>query len=106
MSASDSNQGTTTVELYCFSDESERAYGSRIYFRSANSDEIVVRLARAKSRVAPIKTITNSTLKFESKHPIILPSKHHLTTLIIRDAHNRNLHAGPQLILPAIRRQY
>lgn len=50
--------------------------------------------------------LNKSALKFESKHPIILPAKHHLTALIIRHEHIVNLHAGPQLVLSAIRRQY
>lgn len=50
--------------------------------------------------------LQKSSLNFESKHPIILPAKHHLTTLIIRYEHTRNLHAGPQLVLAAIRCQY
>lgn len=37
-----------------------------------------------------------SLLSFESKHQLILPKKHSLTTLIIDDAHITHLHAGPQ----------
>ena len=39
------------------------------------------------------------------KHPIILPP-HHLTTLIIRDAHARNGHVGVNHTLSVLRRKY
>ena len=45
-------------------------------------------------------------LDFENKHPIIIPAKHHLTTLIIRYEHLKNLHAGPQAVLSSIRTKY
>ena len=40
------------------------------------------------------------------KHPIILPQNHHLTTLIIRDAHARNGHVGVTHTLSVLRRKY
>lgn len=48
----------------------------------------------------------HAPIEYSRKHPVILPSKHHLTELIIRDTHYRNLHAGPQAILAAIRNNY
>ncbi|XP_029176605.1 uncharacterized protein LOC114944728 [Nylanderia fulva] len=50
--------------------------------------------------------LCNATIEYSQKHPIILPSKHHLTTLIIRDAHYKNLHAGSQAILMMVRNNY
>ena len=47
------------IELHCFSDASQAAYGACIYFKSVDQDEnVLVRLVCAKSRVAPLKTIT------------------------------------------------
>lgn len=40
------------------------------------------------------------------KHPIILPRRSPLTTLIIDDAHHRTLHGGTQVTLSFIRRSY
>lgn len=46
-------------EIHCFSDASIVGYGTAIYIRSENdSGDIVVSLACAKSRVAPLKTLT------------------------------------------------
>ena len=42
--------------------------------------------------------LQNAPLSQEEKHPAILPNKSHLSELLIRDAHQRTLHGGPQLI--------
>lgn len=48
-----------SVELLGFADASEKGYGTCIYFRSVDSSNNVhVRLVCAKSKVAPIKTIS------------------------------------------------
>lgn len=44
--------------------------------------------------------------KYDKRHPVILPSDSHLTMLIIRDAHQRTLHGGPQLMLNFLRSKY
>ncbi|XP_055605004.1 uncharacterized protein LOC129753231 [Uranotaenia lowii] len=47
------------VQLHTFADASESAYGACIYARSMNAKgEISVHLLAAKSRVAPLKTVT------------------------------------------------
>jgi len=48
--------------------------------------------------------LQNSELNFDQQHPLILPKGHHITTLIIEDTHNKNLHAGGQL-LPSLLKQ-
>ncbi|XP_058789062.1 uncharacterized protein LOC131663025 [Phymastichus coffea] len=50
--------------------------------------------------------LKKSDLLFNQKHPILLPSKHHLSDLIIRDAHQRNLHGGIQSTLYHIRYRF
>ncbi|XP_018306186.1 uncharacterized protein, partial [Mycetomoellerius zeteki] len=50
--------------------------------------------------------LKHAPIEYSRKHPIILPSKHHLTELIIRDTHYKNLHAGSQTILATIRNNY
>lgn len=42
----------------------------------------------------------------EAKHPVILPRKSPLTTLIIQDAHKRTLHGGTQLTLGFLRQSF
>ena len=44
-------------------------------------------------------------IPYEWKHQIILPAKHHITTLIVRKYHNQG-HLGPECILLNIRRIY
>ena len=50
--------------------------------------------------------LAHSLLEEDAKHPLILPANCHLTSLIIQDAHQRTLHAGVQLTLATLRRQY
>lgn len=48
----------------------------------------------------------NSSLPETQKHAIVLPAKHRLTQLIIRDEHYRLLHAGAQALLASLRTRY
>jgi len=50
--------------------------------------------------------LRHAPIEYSKKHPILLPSKHHLTELIIRDVHYSNLHAGPQAVLAAMHNNY
>ncbi|GFX74359.1 integrase catalytic domain-containing protein [Trichonephila clavipes] len=45
------------------------------------------------------------TLKFEQKHPMLIPKKPHFTSLIIRHFHRVNFHAGQELVLSLVRQQ-
>ncbi|XP_065075084.1 uncharacterized protein LOC135698867 [Ochlerotatus camptorhynchus] len=47
---------TVAVEIHCFSDASEKAYGACLYLRSTNAGgEVKVRLLSSRSKVAPLK---------------------------------------------------
>lgn len=46
------------IQIHGFCDASERAYGACIYIRSENSDNINVQLLCAKSRLAPLKSVS------------------------------------------------
>lgn len=50
--------------------------------------------------------LENAIISFNSKHPIILPKSHHITKLIIRQAHLNTLHGGPELVITTLRQQY
>lgn len=50
--------------------------------------------------------IDQSAVQYDTKHPIILPGKSHLTKLIINEAHIKTLHGGPQAMLYYIRTKY
>jgi len=47
-----------------------------------------------------------SSIKYDQKHPMLLPKKSPLTQLIITEEHLRLLHAGPQLLLSSINRKF
>ena len=48
----------------------------------------------------------NSNLSFESKHPLIIPSNHHVTSVLILHVHAKEGHAGENHILSTIRRRF
>jgi hypothetical protein len=50
--------------------------------------------------------LENSDLTFDQQHPLILPTGHHITTLIIEDYHKENMHASGQLLLSLIRQKF
>jgi hypothetical protein len=47
--------------------------------------------------------LKNAGLTFDHQHPLILPKAHHITTLIIEDIHNKNLHVSGQLLLSLVK---
>jgi hypothetical protein len=50
--------------------------------------------------------IDNSTLDFDSKHPILLPSKHRFIELLVRDVHESVKHNGIRDTLTTTRERY
>ncbi|GFV34219.1 hypothetical protein TNCV_1924581 [Trichonephila clavipes] len=50
--------------------------------------------------------IANSQLRFNSKHPIILPSQHSISELLIKEQHIAHLHAGPTLLAHVLRQSH
>lgn len=46
----------------------------------------------------------NSSIPYDQRHPIIIPKKSKMSTLIIKHAHHSTLHGGTQLTLSYIRR--
>ncbi|KAI8430326.1 hypothetical protein MSG28_000632 [Choristoneura fumiferana] len=50
--------------------------------------------------------IKHANVQFNQKHPIILPCKHHITTLIIRKLHLTLFHSGIQNTLSNLRLNY
>ena len=47
--------------------------------------------------------LKHASIPYSAKHQIILPKKHHLSDLFIRDEHQRNAHAGGEYVLSSIR---
>lgn len=50
--------------------------------------------------------LTHSALDYTSKHPLVLPSSHHLTTLIVDYYHIKYLHVGPSTLMSLLRENY
>ena len=51
--------------------------------------------------------LQNSDLSYESKMPMLIPKEHYLTTLSIRDVHERNnLHPGTSRVLSKVREKF
>ncbi|XP_018367879.1 PREDICTED: uncharacterized protein LOC108764239 [Trachymyrmex cornetzi] len=50
--------------------------------------------------------LQRATISCDAKHPILLPANHPFTCLVIRHEHQRQLHAGAQATLAAIRIRY
>jgi len=50
--------------------------------------------------------LRNAQVSYSRRHPIILPGNHHVTTLIIRDAHYRSLHSGVQALLSTLQESF
>lgn len=50
--------------------------------------------------------LKNAFIPYSQKHPLLIPKGHHVTTLLIRNEHLTNYHAGAQTTLYALRRNY
>lgn len=50
--------------------------------------------------------LSNSNYDYETKHPLLLHSGHHITLLLFRHYHKLLMHAGPQLLLSIMRHKY
>lgn len=50
--------------------------------------------------------LSNSNYSYDTKHPILLHSSHHITKLIFQHYHRILMHAGPQLLLATLRHKF
>jgi len=48
----------------------------------------------------------NAPLNYYARYPILLPAKCHFTELVVLDAHNRIMHAGPESTMTYLRQTY
>ncbi|XP_072384591.1 uncharacterized protein [Diabrotica undecimpunctata] len=93
------------VQNECFQSEISQILKGNTVKRNSNLISLNPFLKDGILRVGGrIKNADFST--FSQRHPILLPSDHHITTCIIRDEHYKNLHAGPQLLLLTLRTRF
>ena len=50
--------------------------------------------------------LQNSSSDYQSKHQLLLPSKHHVTKLLIMDVHQSVGHLGEEYVLTSLRQKY
>ena len=50
--------------------------------------------------------LQNSTSDYQSRHQLLLPSKHHVTKLLIMDVHQSVGHLGEEDVLTSLRQKY
>lgn len=50
--------------------------------------------------------LTNADIPYHTKHPLLLPSSHPLTSLIVLDAHKHILHNGVKETLTEVRKRF
>jgi hypothetical protein len=50
--------------------------------------------------------LKNAPLKYDQKHPLLMPKNHSVTNLLIESIHKQQLHGGCQTTIAALRRQY
>ena len=50
--------------------------------------------------------LSNADIPFAARRPVLLPRDHHLTTLVVRRAHQRVLHNGVKATLSKVRSRY
>ena len=74
-----------------------------------NSNSILVRLKPFLDKDGIIRVggrLSQASIAFDCKHPIVLPKAHKFTQLVIHAEHLRMLHAGPQAVLASLRQRY
>lgn len=50
--------------------------------------------------------LSNSSLNYDSQHPVLIPRRDHIVDLIIDHYHRKYLHTGPQLLMSLLRQKY
>lgn len=77
--------------------------------RSIKSDSALIALdpyLDARGLICVGERLRHAKISQEAKHPIILPSKHYITGLILKDKHVNLHHCGPEQLLASIRQKY
>ena len=97
-------------------DDFEAFIKSRLKAATNNDDKRRVNELKALRNIRPCVgpdklfridgRLENADLPVDTKHPLILPGRHHLTRLIILYEHTKSGHAGPSYTLMNTRQRY
>ncbi|XP_054719569.1 uncharacterized protein LOC129229310 isoform X2 [Uloborus diversus] len=88
-----------------FSDEFKRlTNGKQVHSRSKLSSLNVFLDKNKVMRVGG--RLSHADLSYATKHPMVLPAKHPLTSIILRNVHLKYLHVGPQALLHQVRQKF
>ena len=87
------------------------AYSEELELLKSNKENKLIRQLGLKLSddgvIRSFGRLANSDLSCESKMPILIPKDHQLTSLIIRDVHERNnLHPGMSQVLAKVREKF
>ncbi len=109
ISVQDMNDAENAILMYvqrqAFADELDTLSKRRLQVKSSSSirklDPVLdCGLLRVGGR------LSEACMPMESKHPIILPKNHHISTLILRQTHNNLQHVGRNQMLACLRQRY
>jgi len=93
------------VQLECFNDELH-LLNKGILLNKKHKLSSLAPFADDKGVLRVGGRLRNTYLSYNVKHPVLLPSGHIFTKLLFRHEHNIMMHAGPQLLLAAVRQFY
>ncbi|GFT56543.1 integrase catalytic domain-containing protein [Trichonephila clavipes] len=80
---------------------------SLTFSETKTAEETIIRWVQDEHGLVRVGgKLQNSQLPFNSKHPIILPSQHGISELLIKEQHIAHLHAGPTLLAHVLRQSH
>ncbi|GFT52182.1 integrase catalytic domain-containing protein [Trichonephila clavipes] len=80
---------------------------SLTFSETKTAEETIIRWVQDEHGLVRVGgRLQNSQLRFNSKHPIILPSQHSISELLIKEQHIAHLHAGPTLLAHVFRQSH
>ncbi|GFW64446.1 integrase catalytic domain-containing protein [Trichonephila clavipes] len=80
---------------------------SLTFSETKTAEETIIRWVQDEHGLVRVGgRLQNSQLPFNSKHPIILPSQHSISELLIKEQHIAHLHAGPTLLAHVLRQSH
>ncbi|GFX47413.1 hypothetical protein TNCV_4692181 [Trichonephila clavipes] len=80
---------------------------SLTFSETKTTEETIIRWVQDEHGLVRVgRRLQNSQLRFNSKHPIILPSQHSISQLLIKEQHIAHLHAGPTLLAHVLRQSH